>query len=100
MERKLFPIKTTCKSWVWCIFSGHKICGPTGIEFYMEKNQLNKLPAYQGGGEMIRRVFEKTTYAGLPHKFEAGTPNVAGGIVLELPSIMNEVGFENIQNKN
>jgi cysteine desulfurase/selenocysteine lyase len=65
------------------MFSGHKICGPTGIEFYGKESWLNKLPAYQGGGEMIKDVsFEKTTYAGLPHKFEAGTPNVAGGIVL------------------
>ena len=66
---------------------------------YGKESWLNKLPAYQGGGEMIKDVsFEKTTYAGLPHKFEAGTPNVAGGIVLGTAvDYMNEVGFENIQ---
>jgi cysteine desulfurase/selenocysteine lyase len=60
---------------------------------------LNKLPPYQGGGEMIKEVtFAKTTYAELPHKFEAGTPNIAGGIVLGIAiDYMNEVGFENIQ---
>ena len=63
--------------------SGHKIYAPTGIGFlYGKENWLEKLPPYQGGGEMIAEVtFEKTTYAGLPHKFEAGTPNIAGGIV-------------------
>jgi cysteine desulfurase/selenocysteine lyase len=60
---------------------------------------LNKLPPYQGGGEMIKEVtFEKTTYAELPHKFEAGTPNIGGGIVLGTAvDYMNEIGFENIQ---
>jgi cysteine desulfurase / selenocysteine lyase len=60
---------------------------------------LNKLPPYQGGGEMIKEVtFEKTTYAELPHKFEAGTPNIAGGIVLGTAiDYMTEIGFENIQ---
>lgn len=60
---------------------------------------MNKLPPYQGGGEMIKEVtFEKTTYAELPHKFEAGTPNIAGGIVLGTAvDYMNQVGFENIQ---
>lgn len=81
------------------VFSGHKICGPTGIGIlYGKEAWLNKLPAYQGGGEMIKEVtFEKTTYAELPHKFEAGTPNIAGGIVLGTAiDYMNEVGFENI----
>ncbi|TAF65504.1 MAG: aminotransferase class V-fold PLP-dependent enzyme, partial [Flavobacterium sp.] len=56
-------------------------------------------PPYQGGGEMIKEVtFEKTTYADLPHKFEAGTPNIAGGIVLGTAvDYMNAIGFENIQ---
>ncbi len=82
------------------VFSGHKICGPTGTGIlYGKEDWLNKLPPYQGGGEMIKEVtFEKTTYAELPHKFEAGTPNIAGGIVLGTAvDYMNQVGFENIQ---
>jgi cysteine desulfurase/selenocysteine lyase len=81
-------------------FSGHKICGPTGTGIlYGKEAWLNKLPPYQGGGEMIKEVtFEKTTYAELPHKFEAGTPNIAGGIVLGAAvDYMNSIGFENIQ---
>ncbi len=81
-------------------FSGHKMCGPTGTGIlYGKEAWLNKLPPYQGGGEMIKEVtFEKTTYAELPHKFEAGTPNIAGGIVLGTAvDYMNAVGFENIQ---
>ena len=81
-------------------FSGHKMCGPTGTGIlYGKEAWLNKLPPYQGGGEMIKEVtFEKTTYADLPHKFEAGTPNIAGGIVLGTAvDYMNAIGFENIQ---
>ncbi len=81
------------------VFSGHKICGPTGVGIlYGKEVWLNKLPPYQGGGEMIATVsFEKTTYADLPHKFEAGTPNIEGGIVLGTAiDYMNEIGFENI----
>jgi cysteine desulfurase/selenocysteine lyase len=81
-------------------FSGHKICGPTGTGIlYGKEAWLNQLPPYQGGGEMIKEVtFEKTTYAELPHKFEAGTPNIAGGIVLGTAiDYMNSIGFENIQ---
>jgi cysteine desulfurase/selenocysteine lyase len=81
-------------------FSGHKMCGPTGTGIlYGKESWLNKLPPYQGGGEMIKEVtFEKTTYADLPHKFEAGTPNIAGGIVLGTAvDYMNSIGFENIQ---
>ncbi|OXG09267.1 cysteine desulfurase/selenocysteine lyase [Flavobacterium araucananum] len=81
-------------------FSGHKMCGPTGTGIlYGKEAWLNKLPPYQGGGEMIKEVtFEKTTYADLPHKFEAGTPNIAGGIVLGTAvDYLNNIGFDNIQ---
>lgn len=65
-------------------FSGHKVFGPTGVGIlYGKKEILNNLPPYQGGGDMIKKVtFERTTYNDLPHKFEAGTPNIAGGIGL------------------
>ncbi|MDX6190611.1 cysteine desulfurase [Flavobacterium sp. Fl-318] len=82
------------------VFSGHKMCGPTGTGIlYGKEAWLNKLPPYQGGGEMIKEVtFEKTTYADLPHKFEAGTPNIAGGIVLGTAiDYLNNIGFDNIQ---
>lgn len=82
------------------VFSGHKMCGPTGTGIlYGKETWLNQLPPYQGGGEMIKEVtFEKTSYAELPHKFEAGTPNIAGGIVLGTAvDYMNSIGFENIQ---
>ena len=63
-------------------FSGHKVFGPTGIGvLYGKAKLLNAMPPYQGGGDMIRTVtFEKTTYNEVPYKFEAGTPNIAGGI--------------------
>ena len=81
------------------VFSGHKVCGPTGVGIlYGKEEWLRKLPPYQGGGEMIAEVtFEKTTYADLPHKFEAGTPNIEGGIVLGTAiDYMSGVGFDNI----
>lgn len=81
------------------VFSGHKMCAPTGTGIlYGKEKWLNQLPPYQGGGEMIKEVsFEKTTYACLPHKFEAGTPNIAGGIVLATAvDYLNEIGFDNI----
>lgn len=80
-------------------FSGHKACGPTGSGvLYGKEEWLNKLPPYQGGGEMIKEVtFAKTTYAGLPHKFEAGTPGIAGGIVLGTAiDYLNSIGMEYI----
>jgi cysteine desulfurase/selenocysteine lyase len=65
-------------------FSAHKMLGPTGVGIlYGRRSILESMPPYQGGGDMIRSVtFEKTTYADLPHKFEAGTPNIGGGIGL------------------
>lgn len=65
---------------------------------YGKEAWLNKLPPYQGGGEMIDQVtFEKTTYANLPHKFEAGTPNISGGIAFGAAlDYMNGIGFDNI----
>jgi cysteine desulfurase/selenocysteine lyase len=80
--------------------SAHKLCGPTGIGMlYGKKEWLEKLPPYQGGGEMISEVtFEKTTYAELPNKFEAGTPNIVGAIGFgEAIDYLNEVGFEKIE---
>ncbi len=79
--------------------SAHKMCGPTGVGIlYGKEDWLNKLPPYQGGGEMIAEVtFEKTTYADLPHKFEAGTPNICGGIAFGAAlDYMNAIGFEAI----
>ena len=81
------------------VTSAHKLCGPTGVGMLYGKTELlQKLPPYQGGGEMISSVtFEKTTYADLPHKFEAGTPNIAGGIAFGAAlDYMNSIGFENI----
>ncbi|WP_431157446.1 aminotransferase class V-fold PLP-dependent enzyme [Winogradskyella poriferorum] len=81
------------------VCSAHKICGPTGIGMlYGKEEWLNKLPPYQGGGEMIAEVsFDKTTYADLPHKFEAGTPNVCGGIAFGAAlDYMNTIGFDAI----
>lgn len=81
------------------VFSGHKVCGPTGVGIlYGKEEWLRKLPPYLGGGEMIAEVtFEKTTYADLPHKFEAGTPNIEAGIVLGTAiDYMNAIGFDNI----
>ena len=65
---------------------------------YGKEAWLNKLPPYQGGGEMIAEVtFEKTTYADLPHKFEAGTPNICGGIAFGAAlDYMNAIGFDSI----
>jgi len=80
-------------------FSGHKIFGPTGIGILYGKSKLlNAMPPYQGGGDMIRTVtLEKTTYNDLPYKFEAGTPNIAGGIGLGAAfEYVAGIGLENI----
>ena len=82
------------------VCSAHKLCGPTGVGIlYGKKEWLEKLPPYQGGGEMIDQVtFEKSTYADLPNKFEAGTPNISGviasGIALDY---INKIGLANIK---
>lgn len=79
------------------VTSAHKLCGPTGVGMlYGKSTLLNALPAYQGGGEMIATVtFEETTYAELPHKFEAGTPNIAGGIAFGVAlDYMNGIGYD------
>ena len=81
------------------VASAHKMCGPTGVGMlYGKEEWLEKLPPYQGGGEMIATVsFEKTTYAGLPHKFEAGTPNICGGIAFGAAlDYMHQIGFSEI----
>jgi len=81
------------------VASAHKMCGPTGVGMLFGKETwLKKLPPYQGGGEMIAEVtFEKTTYADLPHKFEAGTPNICGGIAFGAAiDYLNSIGFNEI----
>jgi len=83
-------------------FSGHKIFGPTGVGvLYGKSEYLNDMPPYQGGGDMIKEVtFEKTTYNCLPHKFEAGTPNIVGGIGLGAAvDYMQEVGIDLIHKR-
>ncbi len=80
-------------------FSAHKLYGPTGVGvLYGKEKELNLLPPYQGGGEMIQEVsFSKTTYACLPHKFEAGTPNIAGVIAFKKSlEFITDIGLINI----
>ena len=82
------------------VFSGHKLLGPTGIGvLYGKKELLEKMPPYQGGGDMIRSVtFEKTTYNDLPYKFEAGTPHIAGVIGLGVAiDYIGSIGLERIE---
>ncbi len=81
-------------------FSGHKLFGPTGVGvLYGKKELLERMPPYQGGGDMIRSVtFEKTTYNDLPYKFEAGTPHIAGVIVLGAAiDYVQTVGLDRIE---
>jgi cysteine desulfurase/selenocysteine lyase len=82
------------------VFSGHKVFGPTGIGvLYGKKSLLEKLPPYQGGGDMIEKVsFEKTSYNVLPFKFEAGTPNIEGAICLgEAFRFLNQFDFKELK---
>jgi len=82
------------------VFSAHKMYGPTGVGvLYGKEKNLIELPVYQGGGEMIKEVsFKGTTYASLPHKFEAGTPNIAGVIAFKNAlDFISELGVLNIQ---
>jgi len=81
------------------VFSGHKMYGPTGVGvLYAREELLENMPPYHGGGEMIRSVtFEKTTFNDLPHKFEAGTPHIIGGIGLAVAiDYVNDLGLDNI----
>ncbi len=81
------------------VFSAHKLYGPTGVGIlYAKEDLLNAMPPYQGGGDMIRSVtFEKTVYNDLPHKFEAGTPHIAGGIAFGAAiDYVESLGFDNI----
>jgi len=83
----------------FCVFSGHKLLGPTGIGvLYGKEKWLDAMPPYRGGGEMIATVtFEKTTYAPLPFKFEAGTPNIADALGLAAAiDYIEEIGYEGI----
>ncbi len=82
-------------------FSSHKVYGPTGIGvLYGKKHLLEAMPVFQGGGEMIKEVsFEKTTYADLPYKFEAGTPNIGDAVVLKAAlDFVSKIGKEKIRN--
>lgn len=81
-------------------FSGHKIYGPTGIGvLYGKRDLLNRIPPYQGGGDMIRSVsFERTIFNDLPHKFEGGTPNIVGAIALGTAiDYVRSIGFDKLE---
>lgn len=94
-----FPVDVRDLDCDFYAFSGHKLFGPTGVGvLYGKREILEAMPPYHGGGEMIRSVtFEKTTYNDLPHKFEAGTPNIAGGIAMEAAvDYVNAIGRDSI----
>ncbi|GIW82652.1 MAG: cysteine desulfurase [Gemmatales bacterium] len=94
------PIDVQSLDCDFCVFSGHKMYGPTGIGvLYGKAEWLEAMPPYQGGGDMIRSVtFEKTTYNTLPYKFEAGTPHIAGAIGLGAAvDYLNSIGMESIR---
>ncbi len=93
------PIDVRALNCDFYVFSGHKLFGPTGVGvLYGKKELLEAMPPYQGGGSMIQSVtFEKTTYADVPNKFEAGTPHIAGAIGLEAAiDYVSRVGLERI----
>src|SRR5690606_20625149 len=82
------------------VASAHKMCGPTGVGMlYGKEEWLNKLPPYQAGGDMMDEVtFEKASYADMPHHFEAGNPNICGGIDIGAAiDYMNQMGFKSIE---
>lgn len=94
-----FPVDVQALDCDFYVFSGHKMYGPTGTGILFGKEEiLNSIPPYKGGGDMIKIVtFEKTTYNELPHKLEAGTPNIAGGIGLGVAvDFITEIGFDTI----
>ena len=93
------PVDVQAMDCDFYVFTGHKVYGPTGIGvLYGRESILEEMPPYQGGGDMIRSVtFDKTTYAGLPNKFEAGTPHIAGAIGLGAAiDYLTGVGFDRI----
>lgn len=95
------PVDVQALGCDWLVASGHKMCGPTGAGFlYGKLEVLNAMPPFMGGGEMIQDVFlDHSTYAELPHKFEAGTPAIAEAIVLGAAvDYLNKVGMERIEN--
>lgn len=93
------PVDVRAMNCDFYVFSGHKLFGPTGIGvLYGKREHLEAMPPYQGGGSMIQSVtFEKTTFAELPNKFEAGTPHIAGAVGLEAAiDYVNNVGMKRI----
>ena len=93
------PVDVQALGCDWLVASGHKMCGPTGAGFlYGKLDVLNAMPPFMGGGEMIQDVFlDHSTYAELPHKFEAGTPAIAEAIVLGAAvDYLNKIGMERI----
>jgi len=93
------PVDVSTLDCDFYVLSGHKMYGPTGIGIlYGKEHLLDAMPPYQGGGDMIRSVtFEKTSYQKLPHKFEAGTPNISGAIGMGAAvDFLESVGIDNV----